>query len=731
MLLLLFFSTTSIVLVIAFSLVLMLSLTFVYRSDRRQYRLFLVAWAIFGGLIVIGVFCILSGKQQAENRLRKTLDEITDHLVIAVQGKLADLPANVATNNPLYREGMDLLAAWQDDVASVGSIYTLRKGKYDNFVFVLCPSFDVNRDGRLSGRLEKDFPPGYLFTLKEKKVVTDLQRAFQGENRISITPYQDEWGKWITAFRPLRNAEGEVEAVFGVDFWGDDWKRTILIARAWPTLFFYSFLIYYFFQLFLLIKQRSEEKNLRYYSHEIGKMIDDTIRSQRQLRAADKNKKEFLKNMCDALAVPFREISRHVEELRTWSLRNEDAVLLQNEGVLQDIHEKCAALLATLDAIHIYSQINTERVTTRLKPIFLRDIFLMLEDTVSHRLKEKHDIAFHFEIDESIPSSIMIDDTRFLKILLELLDNAIQFTEKGSIFLHATIREPDATRGDSTLDSGELQSTTSLSGQFFPQGREEQSPVDDPPLFDQLPYLKITVSDTGCGIAKERLSTLFHPFVDGKTGRYGTETLKFGLCTARSLARIIGGKIRVTSTLHQGSAFSLLLPAIVPVSYRVDAGHDHQKEFHDTFSDAVRPLEGLRILIIDDNVANRIFIETILNDAGAQTEITDNGQKAIEILLEERHAGRFFDLIVMDAHLPQTNGFIMTREIRNRGFTRAVILTGSSLDTMSFSQLIGRNVLIQKPVDRLLLIQTVLRLTEGWRPAKRWNIHTPSLAHPF
>jgi CheY-like chemotaxis protein len=170
----------------------------------------------------------------------------------------------------------------------------------------------------------------------------------------------------------------------------------------------------------------------------------------------------------------------------------------------------------------------------------------------------------------------------------------------------------------------------------------------------------------------------------------------------------MGGKIEAISHPEQGSSFFLLLPFVLSVTQQPD----NELIPHKTRKTPARPLDGMRILVVNESVANQVFMTTILIDAGATTECVNNGTDAIERIQTEQLQGRYFDLVLMDSSMIQMSGYQVIYELRNRGFMRPVILLGSAYDKPLRLPPLTNNVLLRKPIDRIQLIQTITAMTQ-------------------
>ena len=274
---------------------------------------------------------------------------------------------------------------------------------------------------------------------------------------------------------------------------------------------------------------------------------------------------------------------------------------------------------------------------------------LLLEKTRSSlkELASDNHNDFRFNIDENIPDYLIGDPTKLTQILLNLINNALKFTHNGEVIV-----------------------TTNLVA-----------------LEDKKAFLFFEVKDSGIGIPEDKLETVFDSFSQGSVDinrKYGGTGL--GLTIVKRLVKILGGKIKVESTINKGSSFSFELPFAVSETQLKTT--KNAQEFNDS------DLADKKILLVEDNKINQMVSKKMLENKGIHCVIIDNGEDAITISKNQK-----FDMILMDVHLPGINGTIATKKIREFDKkTPIVALTAISLNEnrkmlLSF----GMNDVITKP----------------------------------
>jgi CheY-like chemotaxis protein len=285
-------------------------------------------------------------------------------------------------------------------------------------------------------------------------------------------------------------------------------------------------------------------------------------------------------------------------------------------------------------------------------------------------------IALKLEFAGPMPDTILTDPARLRQILLNLIGNAIKFTEAGSVRLLAR--------------------------------------VDD--AATAQPTFVCEVTDTGIGMTAEQVQNLFQPFhqADASTSRkFGGTGL--GLAISKRLATLLRGDITLTSQPGQGSTFTL---TVDPGPLSDVAFHDHPAESlappasPSAISSPVPTLD-CRILLAEDGADNKRLIAFVLSKAGAEVTTVENGQEAIEAALaafpngERREDGpEAFDVILMDMQMPVMDGYEATRRLRAAGYNRPIIaLTAHAMaDDRQKCLEAGCDDYVTKPIDRVKLV---------------------------
>ncbi len=284
-----------------------------------------------------------------------------------------------------------------------------------------------------------------------------------------------------------------------------------------------------------------------------------------------------------------------------------------------------------------------------------------------------------FEVEGRIPASINTDPTRLKQILVNLIGNAIKFTQDG----HVAVRT-----------------------------RLTEGPVSDGPL------LEIDVEDTGIGIEQDKLDKIFEPFNQADastTRRFGGTGL--GLTISRRLSEALGGKLSVASTVGKGTTFTVQLdPGDLAGVERIGQAETLAPRRRSGRSGSDIPQLTGRVLLVEDGKDNQRLIGLLLRKSGLDVEIAENGKEALQRVYDgDQPRTPGFDLVLMDMQMPIMDGYAATEQLRGRGYDRPI--AAISADAMSGARdrclQIGCSDFLTKPLDRKAFYETLARHLEA------------------
>ncbi len=355
---------------------------------------------------------------------------------------------------------------------------------------------------------------------------------------------------------------------------------------------------------------------------------------------ANQAKSEFLANMSHELRTPLNAILGFTQLMnRDSSLKKEQQ---ENLGIINRSGEH---LLSLINDVLEMSKIEAGRILANENDF---DLYSML-DTIEEMLQlkaESQGLQLLFERSPEVPQYVRTDERKLRQVLINLLGNAIKFTQEGGVTLRVGV--------------GKRQETDCL---LTGTSMAVRCPL--PLLFE--------VEDTGSGIAPDEMESLFEPFVQTETGRKSQQGTGLGLPISRKFVQLMGGDIKVSSKLGQGTTFRFDIKVKL-----ADAGNiQTQKQTRRVIGlEADQP--EYRILVVDDRPANRLLLTKLLTSIGFQVREAQNGQEAIA-----RWESWEPHLIWMDMRMPVLNGYEATQQIKShlKGQATVIIaLTASAFE---------------------------------------------------
>jgi len=401
------------------------------------------------------------------------------------------------------------------------------------------------------------------------------------------------------------------------------------------------------------------------------------LRHARQdAEAASHAKSTFLANMSHELRTPFQGL------LGMLSLLRETGMSPRQIDYLRTATESADHLLALLNDILDISQLEAGRLTLTPSTVDLRLLLREVEALMRPQANAKQ-LVLHIDADPAVPEQVLLDATRVKQVLFNLLSNAIKFSDRGAVVLDVRV---DAESGEGCTQT-----------------------------------LEFVVTDNGIGIEPSMLPQLFQRFAradETPARRHGGTGL--GLEISRNLARLMGGDIVASSTPGEGSRFAFRIPLhsasvdlVVPL---------------DEATEGLAPPQALHVLVAEDHPVNRQYLAALLENMGHSTRFVGNGEEAIAAAGSER-----FDLVLMDLHMPVTDGITATRTIRALPDRVAATVPIVALTADAFAETrercmgAGMNDFLTKPVSAQKLAVTIRRLF-GAGMAQEIETSTPASA---
>jgi len=393
---------------------------------------------------------------------------------------------------------------------------------------------------------------------------------------------------------------------------------------------------------------------------------------------ASRAKSDFLANMSHEIRTPMTAILGYSD-----LLLQQGTSKSEREDFVQIIHRNGNHLLGIINDILDISKIEAGKMTVERIPCSPRQLASEAISLMQVRATAKG-ISLQIEFRGPIPDFIQSDPTRLRQILINLLGNAVKFTELGGVRLVVSL-----------LDSPETPN----------------------------PRIGFEVIDTGVGMQPEQMSSLFKPFAQADTSmtrRFGGTGL--GLAISKRLAQMLGGDITGTSVVGKGSSFLISIETGPLEEIRMSDGFTKVLPVTtDAPSDkpaADSQLSG-RILLAEDGIDNQRFITFVLKKAGVQVTVADNGQIALDYVHSAHEEENPFDVILMDMQMPVMDGYTAASRLRSEGYRGPIIaLTAHAMAEDRQKCLdAGCNDYATKPIDR----QSLLRTVAQWMDRNRTN----------
>ncbi|MBK9248962.1 MAG: response regulator [Ignavibacteria bacterium] len=393
-------------------------------------------------------------------------------------------------------------------------------------------------------------------------------------------------------------------------------------------------------------------------NHESILFETELMEAKVSAESATKSKQQFLSNMSHEIRTPLNSILGFANVLLKTELG------IEQKDFLQAIKTSGQSLNLLINDILDLAKVNAGRMIFEKQPFEIRRSITSILYSFDLKIEEKNLVLIK-EYDSDIPELLLGDPVRLNQIILNLISNAVKFTHEGEIILSVKLLHEN----------------------------EENVTIE------------FAIKDTGIGITSHKINSIFNLFEQADTGitnSYGGTGL--GLAIVKQLIEAQGGTISVQSKIGVGSTFSFILPF-------GKTTRNFEKEIELPKHDS--EIKSLKVLVAEDVALNQLLIKIILSEFGFEYEIVNNGKIVIEKLQTNK-----YDIILMDLHMPEMNGFETSEYIRKTMNSQIpIIALTADVTTADFSKCkdYGMDDYISKPIDENVLYSKIVELVKQRR----------------
>jgi signal transduction histidine kinase/DNA-binding NarL/FixJ family response regulator len=395
-------------------------------------------------------------------------------------------------------------------------------------------------------------------------------------------------------------------------------------------------------------RQRILETEVAERTHDLKIARDEAETAREKAEAANQAKSTFLANMSHELRTPLNAILGYAEILKRYK-GSPDPV---TDG-LDIIHQSGNHLLTLINDVLDLARIEAGKLNLVAAPVHLATFLRQIAAIIRARAEAK-DLALTYETLSPLPATVLADETRLRQVLLNLLGNAVKFTDRGHVALTVEV-------------------------------------LDEVQVGVGRVALRFKVEDSGMGIPQEQLERIFQPFEQAGEAGKRAEGIGLGLTISRQIVAQMGGQLQVESELGQGSTFwfEVTLPVAesavgeYPTPIRNIVGYQGPRR---------------KVLVADDRQYNRLVLVDMLEPLGFEVRSASDGQEAVAVALAWQP-----DVIMMDLVMPVKSGFEAIREIRQEPQLKDVVIIAASASAFAAdrerSLTAGCNAFLPKPVS--------------------------------
>jgi len=400
------------------------------------------------------------------------------------------------------------------------------------------------------------------------------------------------------------------------------------------------------------------QKKLEDVNRQLEASVENAILLAQEATVADLAKSQFLANMSHEIRTPMNAIIGFSQVLAGEDLKDEQ------RHYVDIIRESAENLLQLINDILDFSKIEAGRIDIEIVDCSLEHLSAVIESLMRPPAIEKG-LEFRILCRGKLPAQIRTDPVRLRQCLINLINNAIKFTETGHVYVNVCLEE--------------------FEGKF---------------------YIRFDVEDTGIGIPTEKQELIFEKFMQidaDSTRKYKGTGL--GLAITKQLAELLGGELSLTSKPGEGSVFSLVVPANIDVKTQpvMDADGFTSKLEQEPDIPEEDKFSG-QVLVAEDSPTNQMLVNLLLERLGLEVTLVEDGKGAVE-----RALAQSFDLILMDIQMPNMNGYDATKTLRKNGLTTPIVALTAHVMKGDKEKCIsaGCDDYLSKPLKRKKLVQII------------------------
>ena len=553
-----------------------------------------------------------------------------------------------------------------------GSVYwvllSLERGVFGGWPVVLSWAYDITERRAAERQLRK-----LSLAVEHSPVMVVISRRagaveYVNPHFMAVTGYTLD--DLVAGLPPMRDAEGQTRDV-QVEAWaalsvGEEWRCECQLRRKDGVLVWISVAVS------ALAERNGELSHGVWVLEDVSarKATEAALREAKQAaEAATQAKSRFLANMSHEIRTPMNAIIGLSHLCLGGDLQP------AQRDYVSKIHQAGTALLGVINDVLDVSRIEAGRLSLEQSAFELDAVLAQLMALFGEQARAKH-LALQLSVSPNVPNALIGDGMRLGQVLINLVANAIKFTEHGEIAV--TVRA-------------------------------------DPPGTQRV-RLQFAVRDTGVGLTPSQIEGLFQPFAqadDSTTRKFGGTGLGLSIC--RQLVRLMGGDVVVHSEPGRGSTFL----------FDVELGVAATGEPASTpcVPQPTADLDGVRVLVAEDNLVNLLIAETLLAEQGVLVDTAATGREAVDRVM--RADAPPIDVVLMDVQMPEMDGLEATRQIRADPRFAAlpiIAMTAHALaDEREQCLAAGMNDHLAKPVDPPLFLATLAR----WAGRARAPVATP------